>query len=122
MSRLRKGLGVRHRFAQDLAQDQIVLLDGSVITMTQVAREAGVSLSTVSHVLNQTRQVSESTRLKVLTAAAASAAVRLTLRGRALPGQSCSNGAARRHQPIRNVKIARSSAISAGIATDSHPS
>ncbi len=37
--------------------------------MTQVAREAGVSLSTVSHLLNQTRQVSESTRLKVLTAA-----------------------------------------------------
>ena len=37
--------------------------------MTRVAQLAGVSLSTVSHVLNRTRQVSEATRAAVLRAA-----------------------------------------------------
>jgi LacI family transcriptional regulator len=37
--------------------------------MTQVARVAGVSLSTVSHVLNRTRPVSDTTRAAVLRAA-----------------------------------------------------
>lgn len=37
--------------------------------MTTIAREAGVSLSTVSHVLNRTRKVSEETAERVLRAA-----------------------------------------------------
>ncbi|MDN5563021.1 MAG: LacI family DNA-binding transcriptional regulator [Luteococcus sp.] len=37
--------------------------------MTQVAQAAGVSLSTVSHVMNQTRHVAPATRAKVLEAA-----------------------------------------------------
>lgn len=37
--------------------------------MTRIAEQAGVSLSTVSHVLNQTRSVSEATRHRVLAAA-----------------------------------------------------
>ena len=42
---------------------------GSVVSMTDVARTAGVSLATVSHVVNSTRPVSRSTREKVLEAA-----------------------------------------------------
>ncbi|NMC14344.1 MAG: LacI family transcriptional regulator [Chloroflexi bacterium] len=38
------------------------------VTITDVAKQAGVSKSTVSHVLNQTRFVEEETRQKVLTA------------------------------------------------------
>ena len=37
-------------------------------TMQDVARIAGVSISTVSHVVNETRSVAESTRLRVLAA------------------------------------------------------
>jgi LacI family transcriptional regulator len=39
-----------------------------VVTMTDVARQAGVSISTVSHVINGTRYVSDETRQKVLAA------------------------------------------------------
>lgn len=41
-----------------------------MVTMTQIADVAGVSLSTVSHVLNRTRTVSAATRETVLRAAA----------------------------------------------------
>ncbi|WP_306291472.1 LacI family DNA-binding transcriptional regulator [Luteococcus japonicus] len=44
-------------------------LNVAVITMTQVAQAAGVSLSTVSHVMNQTQHVAPATRAKVLEAA-----------------------------------------------------
>jgi len=37
-------------------------------TMKDVARLAGVSISTVSHVLNKTRRVEEETKKKVLSA------------------------------------------------------
>lgn len=40
-----------------------------MVTMTQIARAAGVSLSTVSHVLNRTRVVSDAARAAVLKAA-----------------------------------------------------
>lgn len=40
-----------------------------MITMTMIAREAGVSLSTVSHVLNRTRKVNDETVERVLSAA-----------------------------------------------------
>src|SRR5918998_6955972 len=38
------------------------------MSIKDVAREAGVSTATVSHVLNRTRFVSEETRLKVVSA------------------------------------------------------
>ena len=41
---------------------------GRVITMVEVARRAGVSVSTVSHVINETRFVRASTREAVLSA------------------------------------------------------
>src|SRR5438309_3428455 len=44
-------------------------LEGSrVVTMVEVARRAGVSVSTVSHVINDTRFVRASTREAVLSA------------------------------------------------------
>ncbi|MDY5139652.1 LacI family DNA-binding transcriptional regulator, partial [Actinotignum timonense] len=40
------------------------------VGMKDVASRAGVSITTVSHVLNGTRRVAESTRMRVLEAAA----------------------------------------------------
>src|SRR4029453_14200280 len=39
-----------------------------MVTMADVARVAGVSISTVSHVVNETRKVREETRQQVLNA------------------------------------------------------
>jgi LacI family transcriptional regulator len=51
-------------FAQTLVRGQ----DVTVVTITDVARRAGVSASTVSHVLNRTRYVSQEARDRVLEA------------------------------------------------------
>jgi LacI family transcriptional regulator len=61
--------GRSHDLAQDLAQGAGRGDDLSVVTMTRIAEVAQVSLSTVSHVLNRTRPVSDATRAAVLQAA-----------------------------------------------------
>src|SRR3954471_2585863 len=57
---------VAQPFAQPLASVSIQEL--SVITMRDVARLAGVSITTVSHVVNSTRSVAPDTKAKVLDA------------------------------------------------------
>jgi DNA-binding LacI/PurR family transcriptional regulator len=57
------------------------------VLMRDVARRAGVSITTVSHVLNETRPVAEETRTRVVRAAAAlnyykNTSARLLVRGR----------------------------------------
>ena len=46
---------------------QTYLLEGSIATIKEVAKKAGVSVSTVSHVVNKTRFVSDHLRNKVLS-------------------------------------------------------
>ncbi len=43
---------------------------GNSITIREVARRAGVSIATVSYVLNESAPISEETRARVLAAAA----------------------------------------------------
>lgn len=58
----------RRLFAQEFAQPLTLFDDRQMITMSDVAQRAGVSLSTVSHFLNRTRPLSEKTRQAVLDA------------------------------------------------------
>ena len=50
-----------------MSSSQLLILD-RVVTMAEVARLAGVSVTTVSHVINGTRPASERTRRRVLAA------------------------------------------------------